>query len=47
MRRGGIRKKRKSTKETVRKRFLMTRYLEDYFDLFCSFETIYRLEAKG
>jgi trehalose synthase len=31
-------------KETVRERFLMTRYLEQYLDLFNSFETIYRLK---
>jgi len=30
-------------KETVRERFLLTRYLEQYLDLFSSFETIYRL----
>lgn len=30
-------------KETVRERFLMTRYLEQYLDLFASFETIYLL----
>ena len=30
-------------KETVRKKFLLTRYLEQYLDLFSSFETIYRL----
>lgn len=30
-------------RETVRQRFLMTRYLEDYLDLFNSFETDYRL----
>jgi len=28
--------------ETVRKRFLMIRYLEDYLDLIGSFETLYR-----
>lgn len=31
--------------ETVRKNFLLTRYLEQYLDLFGSFETIYRLSA--
>ena len=31
-------------KETVRKKFLLTRYLEQYLDLFSSFETIYRLK---
>jgi trehalose synthase len=30
-------------KETVRRKFLLTRYLEQYLDLFNSFETIYRL----
>ncbi|MFC1981785.1 glycosyltransferase, partial [Chloroflexota bacterium] len=30
-------------RETVRQRFLLTRYLEQYIDLFNSFETIYRL----
>jgi trehalose synthase len=30
-------------KETVRERFLMSRYVEHYLDLFNSFETIYRL----
>lgn len=30
-------------KETVRTRFLLTRYLEQYLDLFSSFETIFRL----
>jgi trehalose synthase len=33
----------KKAKETVTKRFLLTRYLEQYLDLFNSFETIYRL----
>ncbi len=33
-------------KETVRKKFLLTRYLEQYLDLFSSFETIYRLKPK-
>ena len=33
----------KRAKETVRKKFLMIRYLEQYLDLFNSFETIYRL----
>jgi trehalose synthase len=32
-------------RETVRQRFLMTRYLEQYLDLFNSFETLYRLRA--
>jgi trehalose synthase len=30
-------------RETVRQKFLLTRYLEQYLDLFNSFETIYRL----
>ncbi len=30
-------------RETVRKKFLMSRYVEDYLDLLNSFETIYRL----
>jgi len=30
-------------KETVRRKFLLIRYLEQYLDLFNSFETIYRL----
>jgi trehalose synthase len=33
-------------KETVRKKFLMTRYLEQYLDLFHSFKTIYRLKMN-
>ncbi|MBM4330076.1 MAG: glycosyltransferase [Deltaproteobacteria bacterium] len=32
-------------KETVRKKFLLNRYLEEYLDLFGAFETIYRLTA--
>jgi trehalose synthase len=32
-----------AARETVRERFLMTRYLEQYLDLFESFETTYRL----
>jgi trehalose synthase len=31
-------------KETVKKRFLLSRYLEQYLDLFNSFETLYRLK---
>ncbi len=34
-------------KETVRKQFLLTRYLEQYLDLFSSFETIYRLKYRS
>ena len=33
----------RQAKESVRKHFLLTRYLEQYLDLFNSFETIYRL----
>jgi trehalose synthase len=33
-------------KETVVKRFLLTRYLEQYLDLFNSFETVYRLKKQ-
>jgi trehalose synthase len=33
----------KKARETVKKNFLLTRYLEQYLDLFNSFETIYRL----
>jgi trehalose synthase len=35
----------KKARETVRKKFLLTRYLEQYLDLFNSFETIYRLSG--
>ena len=34
-------------KETVRKKFLLTHYLEQYLDLFNSFETVYRLKKKS
>jgi trehalose synthase len=34
-------------KETVRERFLMSRYLEQYLDLFASFETVYRLRTDA
>ncbi len=34
-------------KETVAKRFLLTRYLEQYLDLFNSFEVLYRLKKKS
>ncbi len=34
----------KKAKEAVRKHFLLTRYLEQYLDLFNSFETVYRLK---
>lgn len=33
----------KKARETVKKKFLLTRYLEQYLDLFGAFETIYRL----
>jgi len=36
----------KKAKETVRKNFLLTRYIEQYLDLFNSFETIYRLKKE-
>jgi len=36
----------KRAKETVRKNFLLSRYLEQYLDLFSSFETIYRVRPK-
>jgi trehalose synthase len=35
----------KKGKETVRKNFLLTRYVEQYLDLFSSFETIYCLRS--
>lgn len=34
-------------RETVREKFLLTRYLEQYLDLFGSFETVYRLKDLG
>ncbi len=34
-------------KETVLKRFLITRYLEQYLDLFNSFEVVYRLKKRS
>ena len=34
-------------RETVRKRFLLTRLLEQYLDLFNSFETNFRLKKQG
>ncbi len=37
----------RKAKESVRKDFLMTRYLEQYLDLFGSFETDYRLKGAG
>jgi trehalose synthase len=33
--------------ETVRQRFLLTRYLEQYLDLFASFETVFRLKGPA
>jgi trehalose synthase len=35
----------RKARETVRQHFLLTRYLEQYLDLFNSFETIYRLKS--
>ncbi|MEJ2627867.1 MAG: glycosyltransferase, partial [bacterium] len=37
----------KKAKESVKKQFLMTRLLENYLDLFNSFETIYRLKLDS
>ncbi len=37
----------RKAKETVAKRFLLTRYLEQYLDLFNSFEVVYRLKRKS
>ena len=37
----------KKAKETVRKNFLLTRYLEQYLDLFNAFETVYLLKKKS
>lgn len=34
-------------RETVRKRYLLTRYMEQYFDLFSSFETHFRLNLRS
>ena len=34
-------------RETVRNHFLLTRYLEQYLDLFNSFETVYRLKYRS
>jgi trehalose synthase len=36
----------REARETVKKRFLMVRHLEDYLDLFNSFETVYRLKDR-
>lgn len=36
----------RKAKETVKDRFLLTRYLEQYLDLFSSFETIFRLNYR-
>ena len=36
----------KKARETVRQQFLLTRYLEQYLDLFSSFETVFRLRAE-
>jgi trehalose synthase len=37
----------KEARATVKRKFLMIRYLEDYLDLFGSFETIYRYRSRG
>jgi len=37
----------RKAKETVAKRFLLTRYFEQYLDLFNSFEVLYRLKRKS
>ena len=34
-------------KETVMKRFLLIRYMEQYLDLFNSFEVVYRLKKNS
>ena len=34
-------------REKVRQQFLLTRYLEEYIDLFNSFETVFRLKKKA
>ena len=42
-------KQKKSTihlYKTVKKKFLMTRYLEEYIDLFNSFETIHKIKMR-
>ena len=36
----------REAKETVRQQFLLTRYLEQYLDLFNSFETVYQLNMQ-
>jgi len=35
----------RKARESVRENFLLTRYLEQYLDLFASFETVYRVRA--
>jgi len=37
----------RKAKETVAKHFLLTRYMEQYLDLFDSFEVVYRLKKKS
>jgi trehalose synthase len=37
----------RNARETVTKRFLLTRYMEQYLDLFNSFEAVYRLKKKS
>ena len=36
-----------NAKETIKKRFLLTRLLEQYLDLFSSFETVYKLKRNS
>jgi trehalose synthase len=36
----------RKARETVRQKFLLSRLLEQYLDLFNSFETVYRLDQK-
>jgi trehalose synthase len=36
----------RAARETVKRHFLMTRYLEQYLDLFNSYETVFRLRRK-
>jgi len=36
----------KKAKDTVASRFLLTRYMEQYLDLFNSYEVVYRLKKK-
>jgi trehalose synthase len=36
----------RAARETVKRHFLMTRYLEQYLDLFNSYETVFRLRRR-